>query len=121
MNVEQAIHEFWGSFGVPAYNEYSVPDTAELPYIVHSNGSDIFGNEIPLVGEIFDESISWRKVTEIKDKVSKLLGWGGAVIKTDNGYIWIKRGSPFAQQMGDEDKSLKRIVINITVEFFENP
>jgi hypothetical protein len=36
MNKSQALQSFWESFGIPAYNEYTVPDNAEMPYITYS-------------------------------------------------------------------------------------
>jgi hypothetical protein len=43
---------------------------------------------------------------------------GGKIIKCDGGRIWIKRGQPFAQNMGDEsDDLIKRKYLNLTFEF----
>ena len=36
MNKEQAIHFFWSQFGLPAYDENSVPDDAQMPYITYN-------------------------------------------------------------------------------------
>ena len=36
----------------------------------------------------------------------------------DGGVLWLKRGTPFAQSMGDEtDDLIKRKYLNITAEF----
>ena len=35
MDKYQAINEFWNRFGVMAYDENTVPDDAELPYITY--------------------------------------------------------------------------------------
>jgi hypothetical protein len=44
---------------------------------------------------------------------------GGKIIKCDGGRIWIKRGQPFAQNMGDEsDDLIKRKYLNVTIEYF---
>ena len=37
MDKQQAIHGFWSSFGITAYDENSVPDDAELPYITYND------------------------------------------------------------------------------------
>jgi hypothetical protein len=34
--------------------------------------------------------------------------------------VWIYRGSPFSQRMSDVDDTVRRIIINITVEYFTN-
>lgn len=35
MDRAQAIHSFWNSFGLKAYDENTVPDNAKLPYITY--------------------------------------------------------------------------------------
>ena len=36
----------------------------------------------------------------------------------DSGAIWIKRGEPFAQNMGDQnDDMIRRKIINLSVEY----
>lgn len=40
------------------------------------------------------------------------------MIKCDEGYIWVKTGSPWCQSLTDDtDKAIKRRYINITLEF----
>ena len=34
-NKWQAIDRFWNSFGIPAYDESSVPQGATMPYITY--------------------------------------------------------------------------------------
>ena len=54
------------------------------------------------------------KTEEISQKISR----GGKIISCDGGAIWLKRGQPFAQNMGDEsDNLIKRKYLNIAVEF----
>ena len=43
MDNEQAYRAFWASFGLNAYDENTVPEDAELPYITYEyaeNGFD---------------------------------------------------------------------------------
>ena len=40
------------------------------------------------------------------------------LIPCDEGYLWIKRGNPFAQRMSDENDGIRRIYINIELEYF---
>ena len=39
-------------------------------------------------------------------------------VKIDGGRMYIARGTPFAQRMSDVDDMVRRIVLNVTVEFF---
>lgn len=119
MNKAQAIQSFWSSFGLPAYDQSSVPsgtDGAIMPYITYEMKADNLGNEVGMAASIWYRSSSWEAVTLKSDEVARKIG-GILPIPIDGGYCWIKRGSPFAQRMSDEDDSVRRILINITVEY----
>lgn len=118
MTAEQAIHNFWSGFGLTAYEENSVPDEAELPYITYSVSYDTFDNDVPMSVSVWYRSTSWGDLIAKKDAISAAIGEGGVNIPTDEGHIWIKRGSPFAQRMGDVDNSIKRYLINVTAEYY---
>ena len=121
MTKEAALYNFWSMFGLPAYEENSVPtgeDGAEFPYITYQVVADSFGNDVALTGSVWYRSTSWKeanaKAQEISDKISR----GGVTLTCDGGIIWIRRGVPFAQSMGDEsDDLIKRKYLNITAEF----
>lgn len=122
MTKEAALHNFWSMFGLPAYEENAVPSGeggAEFPYITYQVVTDSFGNDVALTGSVWYRSTSWKeanaKAQEISDKISR----GGVMIACDDGgVIWIRRGIPFAQSMGDDsDDLIKRKYINITAEY----
>lgn len=121
MKKAEAIYQFWSSFGLEAYEENSLPtgeNKPNLPYISFSVAQGSFGDEIPLSASLWYRSQS-RKEIELKtEEISKAIGRGGLFMDIEGGKLWIKRGQPFAQAMGDETDSLiKRQYINITVEF----
>ncbi len=119
MNKAQAIHSFWSSFGLPAYDQSSVPNGkggAVMPYITYEVKTDNIDSEVMLTASVWYRSYSWEAVTLKSDEVAQRIG-EILPIPLDNGYCWIKRGVPFAQRMSDEDDSVRRILINITVEY----
>ena len=118
MTAEQAVHSFWSSFGLTAYDENSVPDNAQLPYITYNLSYDAFENEVAMSGSVWFHSTSWTAITAVADSIYNELKHGGKVIKTNAGYIWIKRGSPFYQRVSEED-NVKRIYINISCQYFQ--
>lgn len=118
MNAEQALHNFWSGFGLTAYDENSVPDEAVLPYITYSVSIGGFDTEVSLTASLWYRSLSWVDITNLAYQISKAIGYSGKTLKTDDGYLWLKRGQPFAQRMGDDDKNIKRMYINITAEYF---
>ena len=118
MTKAAAIYQFWNSFGLTAYEENSVPDDAAFPYITYQLVTDSFDIEIPLTASIWYRSESWAGINAKTEEISQTISLGGKIIPCDGGAIWLKRGQPFAQSMGDEsDDLIKRKYLNITAEF----
>ena len=118
MTKAAAIYQFWSSFGLTAYEENTVPTDAAFPYITYQLVTDSFDREIPLTASIWYRSESWTAINAKTEEISQKISRGGKVIPCDGGSIWMKRGQPFAQSMGDEsDGLIKRKYLNITAEF----
>ena len=118
MTKAAAIYQFWNSFGLTAYEENSVPDDATFPYITYQLVTDSFYREIPLAASIWYRSESWTGINSKTEEISQTISRGGKIIHCDGGAIWLKRGQPFAQSMGDgSDNLIKRKYLNITAEF----
>lgn len=117
MTKAAAIYEFWGTF-LTAYEENSVPEDAKFPYITYQLVTDSLGNDIQLATSIWYRGSSWVEANAKAEEISRKIGRGGVFLNCDGGKIWIKRGTPFAQNMGDEsDNLIKRKYLNITAEF----
>lgn len=120
MNKVQTLNAFWSSFGLKAYDENSVPDTAALPYITYETKSDSFGELIALTASLWYRSSSWGEITAKEQQISDFITRGGRMIKYDNGAMWIQRGTPWAQRLSDgSDEMIRRIVLNYTIEFVD--
>ena len=118
MTKAAAIYQFWSSFGLTAYEENTVPDDAAFPYITYQLVTDSFGSEIQLAVSLWYRSESWMEANVKTYEISHRIDRGGKMIACDGGAIWLKRGKPFAQNMGDEsDDLIKRKYLNITAEF----
>ena len=118
MTKAAAIYQFWSSFGLTAYEENTVPTDAAFPYITYQLVTDSFDREIPLTASIWYRSESWAGINAKSEEISQTISRGGKIIPCDSGSIWLKRGQPFAQSMGDEsDDLIKRKYLNITAEF----
>ena len=118
MNKSQALYNFWSGFKLPAYDENSVPDDVALPYITYSDITDSLGNVVQLSASIWDRSNSWERISLKADEVAEKIGKNGYhIITIDGGYVWLTKGTPFAQRMGDPDKEIKRIYLNVQAEF----
>ena len=118
MTKAAAIYQFWSSFGLTAYEENTVPTDAAFPYITYQLVTDSFDREISLTASIWYRSESWSGINAKAEEISQKISRGGKIIPCDGGAIWLKRGQPFAQSMGDEsDDLIKRKYLNITAEF----
>ena len=126
MTKAAAIHAFWNSFGLKAFEENYVKDAdengnpiePEMPYITYQLVTDSFDREIAATANIWYRSAGWKSINAKTEEISQTISRGGKIISCDGGAIWLKRGQPFAQSMGDEsDDLIKRKYLNITAEF----
>lgn len=118
MTKAAAIYQFWSSFGLPAYEENSVPSDATFPYITYQLVTDSFYTDVTISASLWYRSSSWVQINKKAEAISDRIGLGGILIQCDGGKIWIKRGAPFAQNMGDEaDNLIRRKYINLTVNY----
>ena len=126
MTKAAAIYQFWNSFGIKAYEENTVIDADEegnpvepdFPYITYQLVTDSFDREVAATASLWYRGESWTAINAKTEEISAHIGLGGKIIKCDGGHIWIKRGQPFAQNMGDEnDDLIKRKYLNLTFEF----
>ena len=118
MTKDEAIYSFYSGFSLPAYDENTVPEGSALPYITYSVSTDSIGNMVILSASLWYRSTSWGAIQDKADEIAAAIGYGGKIIKIDNGYLWLVKGSPFAQRMSEpSDKMVRRIVLNISAEF----
>lgn len=117
MNKYQALYEFYNSFGIPAYEENSVPEDAELPYITYEIlTADLDMDNVAISCQIYFKSNSLMKINAITEKLYNALS-GGLKLKCDTGYIVLYRGRPFAQNRPSGDKTVKAKYINISADY----
>ena len=118
MTKGSALQSFFDSI-MTSYAESSVPDNAALPYLTYELITSAWnGGEVGLTVNMWFRTTSEKEPNAAVDKLSKAIGLGGVQIPCDDGVIWLKRGSPWAQSLTDEtDKTIKRRYINVTAEY----
>lgn len=129
MNKEQALNSFWNGFGIPAFDENSVPEyitkdgalvPLEPPYITYETRTDDFGYPVALTASIWYRSSTWADITAKAQEISDFIGRGGRMIAYSGGAFWIQKASPWASRMDDPaDNMIRRIVLNVTVEYLQ--
>ncbi len=120
MDKMKALQTFWRSFSLPAYDENSVPDNAEPPYVTYEASSDSLGNQLPQSASLWYRDSSWSAITAKEQEIADYITRGGRTIKYDGGVMWLQKGTPWAQRMAEQnDDSIRRIVLNVVVEFLD--
>ena len=120
MDKSQALHSFWSSFQLPAFDENTVPNgdnKPSYPYITYDVVIGEFDEFTAMSASLWDYGSSWSTITTKLAEISAKIGKGGCIVPCDGGALWIKMGSPFAQRIGDSNDMIRRIYINIVVEY----
>lgn len=118
MTKEAVIHQFWSSFGLPAYEESSVPDNPPDEYITYQLQTSCWGEQVALSGSIWYRNYStWSGINATARQIAAFLGLGGINILCDDGSITLRQGTPFATSRADDNGNTKQKYINITAEY----
>lgn len=118
MTKQDALYDFFSSFGLTAYEATNVPEDATLPYLTYTYADDDFyGNQAAIIVNLWYRTESNATPNDKVSDIADIVGRGGAMIPCDGGVIWMKKGSPFAQSIADSDPDIRRRYINLTAEF----
>ena len=117
MTKAAAIQGFWESFGLAAFEENAVPtgyDAPGFPYITYELVTDDLGNTTVMTASLWYRGTSWVPANAKTDEIGARLGYAGVRLACDGGCIWLRRGTPFAQSMGDpDDNMIRRKVLSV--------
>ena len=117
MTKAAAIQGFWESFGLAAFEENAAPsgkDSPEFPYITYELVTDDLGNATAMSASLWYRGTSWVPANAKADEIGARLGYAGVRLVCDGGCIWLRRGTPFAQSMGDpDDDMIRRKVLSV--------
>lgn len=113
----QTLHNFWSGFGIPAYDQASVPDNAVMPYITYTAVTAPFENVILISGDIWYNSSSWGAISQKADDIGRELKGHKLMRVNTKEYLMLAQGSPFAQRIYDTDDTVKRVHINVMGEY----
>ena len=118
MTKDAVIQSFFESFGLNAFPSSSVPtgsDAPEYPYITYSAPSDWDMERVTVTASVWYRGTSWTALNAKVKDISQIIGSANVLI-CDEGRIIVRKGSPWAQPMGDDvDNMIKRKIL--TFEF----
>lgn len=119
MTKEQALYNFFNSFGITGYRNTSVPDNVIFPFLTFDTPISSFDEDpVSITLNLYfytdSEAVPDAKAEEIRQRI----GMGGVLLDCDGGAIWLKRGVPWCQSLVDEtNRNIKCRYINITAEY----
>lgn len=103
----QALYQFFSSFDIPAYEENSVPDDAQLPYITYTLTDPEWTDVASVNASVWYKGTSLAELSEKVDQIKKKVT-GGYRIPTSSGCVFLYMDTPFAQiQNADEENNEK--------------
>lgn len=119
MNKLQALNSFWNDFGLTAYDETAVPDTATLPYITYQTVIDSFDKTVSSTASLWYYGSTLTDISIKTLQIDYALNRNGVIVNYDNGAMWVRKGEPFAQRMSDSNDMIKRVILNVIIEFID--
>lgn len=120
MTKNAAIQSFFDSF-LPAFPATSVPTSGkempEFPYMTYNVSTDCDIGRTIGTASVYYRSESWVDLNAKVDEISKAIGAGRTFV-CNEGAIIIRKGSPWAQPMGDDsDNMIKRKILSFEFLF----
>ena len=118
MTKAQALHQFFSGFDIPAYPTSNVPDDAIFPFLTYELVTGAWGGApVALTVNLWYYTTSEKTPNAKAHEISEAIGFG-KVLKCEDGFIWLRRGTPWCQNLRDEaDPIIKRRYLNITAEY----
>lgn len=118
MTKEAALHAFFEQF-LPSYAASAVPEDVVFPYLTYELITGAWEEgEVGLTVNLWYYTTSEAAPNAKVREISAAIGMSGTLVPCDNGAIWFKRGSPWAQSLTDStDTRIKRRHLNVTVEY----
>lgn len=117
MDKAQAVNTFFNSFGIKAYDAYTVPEDVPFPYITYELETGDIDTPVTLTASLWDRNMSWATIEQLSHTIAETVARMNP-IKFDGGYIQLATGSPFSQRMNEEnDDTIRRIILNIQAEY----
>ena len=131
-NLDKALMEFWGGFGIPAFANYAFlhDDTGrrtrpKFPYITYELKRPAFFKSTIMNASVWDRqeaSPGFRgRTNEILKRIEQAVPEGGVTLKFDGGSVWISRTSNFIeypQNPDPDDAYIVRAVVGVEVRGF---
>lgn len=106
---------YWSSFGLPAYEENTVPDDAVMPYLTYQAVNGQLGGVPNASANLYYKGTSWAKIMQEVDHMEKFID---RQMFFDGGIMKVRKPlQNFAQPMPEAVKNVRRMLLTVEVEF----
>lgn len=107
---------YWSSFGMPAYQELTVPDDAKMPYITYQTANGQLNGVVNVSASVYYKGTSWTAIMQEVSQMEKVID---RQIVIDGGIMKVRKPlSNFAQPMSEAgDTKIRRILLTVEIEF----
>lgn len=112
-NAAAALYSFFSGFGIPAYEENSVPKDAKLPYITYEIQEPDWSETASITASVWYRGSGYAELFSKVDEIEKKIGGGIRVPTRDGGCLYIYKGSPFSQVQPSEKDTIKVAYLQI--------
>lgn len=121
MTKSAVIQNFFESFGLPVYPSASVPTSGDekpsFPYLTYAVPTSSDMDVVMCDASLWYRTESWTGINAKTEQISQQIGTG-ILLECDGGGIIVRKGSPFAEPMGDDtDNMIKRKILTFEFTF----
>ena len=115
----EKLHEFWSSFGLPAYAENSIPDDAVLPYITYYVTEPDWQDSALAYARVWFRDTSFADIASILDEIKYRFKQGVSLF-VNGGCIYLFKDSNFIQFMPSDgqNEDMKIAYISMVIHAF---
>lgn len=113
LSVAQCLYTFFNSFGIPGYEENSIPDDAALPYITYTLIAPDWTDTASISASIWYGGSSVAVVSKKADEIGKRIEEEPRIPASNGGCVYLYKGNPFAQTVPVDNGNVKVITLNI--------
>lgn len=116
LNKWTAQKVYWSSFGMPAYQELTVPDDAKMPYITYQTANGQLGGVVNVSASVYYKGTSWAAIMQEVSQMEKFID---RQVLIEGGIMKVRKPlSNFAQPMSEAgDTKIRRILLTVEIEF----
>ena len=128
--VVTALQSFWSQFGIPAFQEGTVPDEmpdgkgglkpVTMPYITYRVIIPDWSQPASTFARVWYRSTSYNGIYSKVSEISEVIGRGTSIKVKDFGLIWLFKDTNFFQYMPDEtgDGNIKIAYLSLIEHVF---